>query len=345
MNMSDKPLVSVLTPVYNGDSFLGECIESVLTQTYDTFEYIIVNNCSTDRTYDIALTYAQRDPRIRVHNNDEFLAVIDNHNLAFSFISADAKYCKVVSGDDFIFPDCLRQMVECAERNPSVGIVGSYQLSGSYIKWQGYKYPQAVYSGPDICRHMFLLRQEFIKGEGVLGFGSPSSLLYRADLIRDSGGHFYPNSSPHADTSACFKCLQNCDFGFVYQVLSYERTHEATQTATSKKLNRYLSATLNDLIQYGPLYLDKKELEAKVKEYLNAYYELLATNYLAGRRGDDFWKYHRDRLEELGYPFSRGMLLKGAATRLVAEVASPGRAIKKVWSRVVKNSNGATRKG
>ena len=54
MSPMEQPLVSVLTPVYNGEPYLGECIESVLNQTYQNFEYIIVNNCSKDRTLEIA---------------------------------------------------------------------------------------------------------------------------------------------------------------------------------------------------------------------------------------------------------------------------------------------------
>jgi glycosyltransferase involved in cell wall biosynthesis len=65
-----KPFVSVVTPVYNGADFLAECIDSVLSQTYDNFEYLIVNNCSTDGTLAIALDYAKKDPRIRVHSNE-----------------------------------------------------------------------------------------------------------------------------------------------------------------------------------------------------------------------------------------------------------------------------------
>ena len=81
--MSDKPLVSVVTPVYNGAAYLRECIESVLRQTYSNWEYIIVNNCSTDATQEIVEEYAKKDSRIRVHNNDVFLAIIANHNKAF----------------------------------------------------------------------------------------------------------------------------------------------------------------------------------------------------------------------------------------------------------------------
>ena len=60
--MHDEPLVSVLKrhPVYNGEDYLAECIESVLKQTYKNYEYIIANNCSTDRTLDIPLDYAQK---------------------------------------------------------------------------------------------------------------------------------------------------------------------------------------------------------------------------------------------------------------------------------------------
>lgn len=60
MNPELQPLVSILTPVYNGEEYLAECIESVLGQTYQNWEYCIVNNCSTDRTLEIANGYAKR---------------------------------------------------------------------------------------------------------------------------------------------------------------------------------------------------------------------------------------------------------------------------------------------
>ncbi|MCB0227477.1 MAG: glycosyltransferase, partial [Anaerolineae bacterium] len=53
-----QPLVSVVTPVYNTDKYLADCIESVLAQSYDNWEYVIINNCSTDRSLEIAQRYA-----------------------------------------------------------------------------------------------------------------------------------------------------------------------------------------------------------------------------------------------------------------------------------------------
>lgn len=320
----------MVTPVYNGEDFLAECIESVLRQTFKNFEYLIVNNRSTDRSLEIALSYATKDSRIRVLTNDRFVGVIENHNIAFSLISPAAKYCKVVSADDFIFADCIKQMVEVAEANPSVGIVGSYQLSGSCVNWQGFTYPRAVLPGLEICRKVFL------EGQPAFGFGTPTSILYRADLVRSSKA-FYPNSSPHADTSACFKCLQRSDFGFAYQVLSYQRIHSETQSSKSEELNRYVSAYLSDLIHYGPSYLSQEELERLLKKRLSDYHRFLAVNALSFR-GKDFWDYHRSRLEELGCPLTTAMLLKAAVITALQEILNPEQAIRKLCRRVFPHS-------
>ena len=94
--LTSQPLVNVVTPVYNGEKFLSECIESVLAQTYQNWEYIIVNNCSTDNTSKIAEDYAGKDSRIHVHNNKKFLPIVQNFNNALRKISKDSKYCKEV---------------------------------------------------------------------------------------------------------------------------------------------------------------------------------------------------------------------------------------------------------
>src|SRR5437868_14091294 len=96
MTVQHEALVTVLTPVYNGEKLLAQCIRSVLAQDYTNFEYIIVNNCSTDKTVEVAESFAKQDSRIRIHNNTKFLSVVDNHNNAFSLIPAGANYCKIV---------------------------------------------------------------------------------------------------------------------------------------------------------------------------------------------------------------------------------------------------------
>lgn len=333
MSGQSEPLVSVVTPVYNGASYLKECIESVLAQTYSNWEYIIVNNCSTDETLQIAEEYASKEKRIQVHNNDRFLEIIANHNRAFALISSSSKYCKQVSADDWLFPECLTRMVEVAETNPSVGIVGSYQLSGDVVKWQGFRYPRTVVPGRELGRRIFFQRQVFVEGQPLLGFGDPTSLMYRADIVRRSPA-FYPNPSPHADTSACLESLQHSDFGFVYQILSYERTHAESQSSASQQINRQLPQNLSDLLHYGSSYLSKNELERQVRETLKSYQRFLAVNYFVESRGKEFWDYHKGRLKELGYPLTHFALLQAAVLTVVREGVNPGQAIGKLWKHI-----------
>lgn len=308
MKTEQKPMVSVVTPVYNMGAYLCECIESVLAQTYDNFEYIIVNNCSTDDSLRIALDYAKKDPRIRIHNNDEFVSVIDNHNIAFRLISPLAKYCKVVSADDYIFSECLMRMVNLAESNPSVVIVGGYEIVGRNVKWQGFPYPKSVVSGREICR------QYWLGDDQGFGLGSPTSLLYRADIVR-KGANFYPNSSQHSDTSAIIKHLQNADYGFVYQVLAFCRIHHGTQGSKSREINGRASADIDDLLRYGRLYLSEEETEIVLRRMLSEYFQYLGINLLRSRNGE-FWDYHRKKLKELGQPITISRLIKGLAIRL-----------------------------
>lgn len=133
MTDNQQPRVSVLTPVYNGAQHLEECIQSVLDQTYGNFDYHIVNNCSTDNTLAIAERFAKQDSKIVIHNNTEFLSVVDNHNMAFSVAQEESKYVKIVGADDWLFPQCIAEMVRIAEQYPTIGMVTSYVLRGSQI--------------------------------------------------------------------------------------------------------------------------------------------------------------------------------------------------------------------
>ena len=100
MKMRELPLVSIVTPVFNGQRYLEECIESVLQQSYENWEYLIVDNASTDSTFSIAQQYAARDARVRAYHYDEFVGVIESHNRALRLISTNSKYCKVLAADD-----------------------------------------------------------------------------------------------------------------------------------------------------------------------------------------------------------------------------------------------------
>jgi len=294
MPSTQEPLVSVVTPVYNCEKYLRECIESVLAQTYTHWEYIIVNNCSTDRTLDIAKEYATRDCRIRVQSNQSFVRVIPNHNIAFRQVSSSSKYCKVVAGDDWLFPECLEKMVRLAEEYPSVAIVGAYGLYGTRVAWDGLPYPSTVIRGRDICRSRLM--------GGPYVFGAPTSLLFRSDIVR-SRHSFYNESNLHADVEACLEFLEHYDFGFVHQVLTFTRVRENSLTSDTEKFQRNLPRILYDLLKFGPKYLSEEEQQYRIRRHLRHYYRYLGEQVYE-QRGREFWRFHRSKLSECGVPLS-----------------------------------------
>ncbi len=301
------PLVSVVTPVYNGEKYLAECIESILAQTYQNWEYIIVNNCSTDRSLEIAQQYARQDARIRICNNTEFLSQMDNWNHALRQISPASAYCKVLHADDWLFPDCLAQMVAVAQANPGVGLVGAYRLEEEKVTLDGLAYPSPVVSGREVCRRFFL--------EGLYLFGSPSSLLIRSDLVR-SRPAFYNVANIHADQEVCFELLQNSDFGFVHQVLTFTRRHNESTTAFVRRFSTIIIGNLMVLKKFGPLYLSEAEYNLCSRYFMETYYRFLGQQVYELRE-KAFWAYQQAELKKLGDPFSWARVTAAALRQLL----------------------------
>lgn len=324
MTAGPEPLVSVVTPVFNGEKYLRECIDSVLAQTYTNWHYVIVNNCSTDRTLEIAQEYAARDSRIRVVNNREFVGVDANHNNAFREISPDSKYCKVVAADDWIFPECLERMVALAEANPSVAIVQAYRLRGNRVAGDGLPYPSTVIPGRDICRLWLLPGRLSI-------FGAPTTLMYRSDIVR-SRPSFYDESNLAADTEVCLEFLGDNDYGFVHQVLTFHRLRRASTTGDRQWLHVELPCRLYELIRFGPRYLEPDELDRAIRDHLREYYRTLGS-LVFGRRNRAFWRYHRERLAALGYPLDTGRLLVSAAGYALGVLFNPARTAERLAAR------------
>jgi glycosyltransferase involved in cell wall biosynthesis len=323
MESASQPLVSVVSPVHNEAEYLAECIESVLAQTYQNWDYTIIDNCSTDGSLEIARRYAGIDRRIRIHKNQQFLRTLPNFNLALRQISPTSKYCKVVLGDDWIFPECLERMVAVAEEHPSAGIVSAYALEGSQVKWMGLPYPSRLISGREICRMHFL--------EAVYVFGSPTTVLYRADLVRRHDP-FYNEANIHADTEACFALLKTSDFAFVHQVLTFARVRRGSRGTVSRDINTHLGGMLHTLITYGPDYLSREEFEAELDRLLCGYYRFLGKSLIIGR-DKMFWDYHNRQLTEAGVGFSRVRLAGGALATLCGAVLNPKDSIEKLLKR------------
>ncbi len=311
--------VSVVTPFRNTATYLAECIESVLAQGYVNFEYILSDNCSTDGSTKIAESYAKRDNRIRLIRQPKLLSQVEHYNRALAEISSASQYCKMVQADDYIFPECLRLMVQVFEQSETIGIVSSYDLKDNVVRGSGYPYPAPVLPGKEVARK--LLRN------GIFPFGSPNTVMYRASLVRDRTP-FFDESLLHEDTERCLQILRTWDFGFVHQILSFMRVNNANESV-SEGVRSYNPDLLDRYIivrRYAPMFLEASEAQALGKQVRRAYYSFLAKEYLR-RRGRGFWKYHVDGLETLGESLDRSCLMRQVFQTVMMMAANPGNTI------------------
>ena len=119
--MIEGPAITVLMPVYNAELYLKDAIESVLEQEFTDFEFIIINDGSTDSSEEIIKSYA--DPRIKYYKNEINLKLITTLNKGFDL--ATGKYIARMDADDFSMPHRLQLQFEFMERNPEVGLCGT----------------------------------------------------------------------------------------------------------------------------------------------------------------------------------------------------------------------------
>ncbi len=112
---TQPPLISIGLPVYNGEAFLADAINSVLMQTFTDFELIISDNASTDRTQEICLSFAAQDPRIRYDRSSKNLGAARNFNRTFEL--ASGTYFKWMAHDDLLAPEFLARCVDVLEHS------------------------------------------------------------------------------------------------------------------------------------------------------------------------------------------------------------------------------------
>jgi glycosyltransferase involved in cell wall biosynthesis len=319
--------VSVATPVYNGERYLAECIESVLSQSFEDFEYVIVDNCSTDRTRRIAEQYAG-DGRVRIYHNDTLLPVIANYNRAARLIDPHSHYLKYVAADDLLLPDCLRRMVELAEAHPSVDVVASYKIHGRTVVSEGPDFPEEVLEGKEVCRQFFRGQRGFL--------GGPTNHLIRLPMTPVER-RLFDEDLLAADIDYFVRVLKGgARYGFVHQVLTFSRVHDEAVSATVRVNGRGACDELTILQRHGRDFFSADEFNRVYRSHRRTYARWLVRVMLKAwdRRA---WKYQAAERERLRVPMTPFDLIEAAAWEAAAGVSSPVevlRSLRREYARV-----------
>lgn len=160
--------ISIVLPTYNGEKYLRKSIESVLNQTYQNWELILVNDCSTDDSPAIMQKYENKDPRIKVINNIENQKLPKSLNIGFAVATGD--YFTWTSDDNRYKPQALEQMMNFLEDKPKAGLV---YADMDFIDEAGNKTGEVS------------LDVENMYYNNCIG----ACFLYRADVAKDVGGY------------------------------------------------------------------------------------------------------------------------------------------------------------
>ncbi len=165
-------MVSVIMPAYNAEKYIAAAIDSILGQSYGDFEFIIINDCSTDRTEEIVLSY--EDPRIVYLKNDENLGVAKTLNKGLA--AAKGKYIARMDADDISMPERLAKQVAFLEMNPNIAVMGTnveiFNETGT------------------ICTGWSATEPEQMKVDLLYACGlAHPGVMMRAGVIRDLGGY------------------------------------------------------------------------------------------------------------------------------------------------------------
>jgi glycosyltransferase involved in cell wall biosynthesis len=317
MSEPSKAFVSVVSPIYNTEPYLEECIRSVLTQTHSNFEYILIDNYSTDRSSEIAADFALRDSRIRVIRPPTFLKQVDNFNFGLRQISPHSQYTKLVLSDDWLFPNCLASMAALADDNPRVGLVSSYRLVETRGGGFGLPVHRTVLPGRDACRLHLL--------DGIFLFGSQTAVMYRSDIVRSSS-EFYRTDRIHFDTDVAFTLLHRHDFGFVHQLLSFCRERSDSVSGSTRDFGLKALDRMVLVKNHGRNFLSDEEYRHCHEGAERFFYDGLAREWLARPTGypkSSFWTFQNKGLATAGESIKPARLARAVARVIAKTAASP----------------------
>lgn len=252
-NNSKNPLVSVVMPAYNAEKYIAEAIESILNQTYKNFEFIIVNDGSTDNTLNIIKKYAKKDKRIKVISNETNMGIAKTRNNYLKIVKG--KYIATQDADDISLPIRISEQVKYLESHPKVGVVGAFIeiFEDSTEKVIGIrKYNE---KDEDLRRTVFFYSP----------IAQPTSMIRKEAF--DILGHYDAEYPPAEDLDLWFRIGSKYQFANIQKILLKYRYNPNSATGSKTKLMEQLTLKIREKNYNNPAY--KLTLFARVFNLLH----------------------------------------------------------------------------
>jgi len=245
-----KPKVTVLMPVYNGEKYLKESIESILNQTFTDFEFLIINDGSTDRTEEIIKSY--KDTRIKLVNNETNLKLIKTLNKGLDL--AKGKYIARMDADDVSLPKRLKIQVDFMDNNPEIGVSGAW---AKVIGGKNKKYIK-TYSNFEKIKATSIFKNILIHPSVIIR----KEILNKYNLRYNEESQHSEDYELWARCTKCFPITNIKKYLMLYRIHNENISHQHSETQTK-------NSSLTRIEQLKNLQIKPAEIEIEI--HLNTY--------------------------------------------------------------------------
>jgi len=217
----NNPEVSVIMSVYNGEKYLGEAIESILTQGYKNFEFIIINDASTDKSPEIVNSY--EDSRIKLIHNEKNLGL--TASLIKGISLSQGRYIARMDCDDISLPERLKKQIEFMNENPHIGVCGTWTVS----------------EGEEKIVKKYLTNSEAIKCH-LFFYNSlcHPSVMINKNLLLQNKLNYNPEYLCSQDYELWIRCARFFSISNIPEILLEHRLHSKQITETRRNLQTNL---------------------------------------------------------------------------------------------------------
>lgn len=237
-----RPLISICMPVYNAENYVGQAIEGILAQTYDHYEIVVCDNCSTDSSAEIVQKYAQKYPQVRFYQNQWNIGFSGNAHKTTSLAKGD--FLLLHAADDIAAPDALEQYVKVldeADTDPQHTILMSdfYVVNEHGIEQRIRTWDSVFVKPPGIPRNINDVSIIEFTGYNILAsrlpnlatFGWVGTILFSKKLLVDTEG-YSSNQWINPDKHFMIKLLSlNPTVFWIKSPLFFYRIHDSNQNA------------------------------------------------------------------------------------------------------------------
>ena len=262
------PLVSVISPAYNHEKYIADCIRSVQSQTYSNWEMIIIDDGSTDSTFSIASGFAKEDSRIKAFTkrNAGIFRLAESYNFALE--QSSGKYIAILECDDAWMPEKLKLQVDTLEKNPDCIL----SWGKTWIANDDLSFKYSLSPADDEEKYLFYNKPPGSFLKRLMTSGIPAlTVVIRRDALTETGGFLQDFGLPLVDMPTIVELVMKGEFAYVCEPLGYWRIYpnQATKTYTTNMTAGFYSLFLSVLDRYPEVC----KREGLTKENVDTYFQ------------------------------------------------------------------------